>query len=202
MTTGVSIRMATENDAFAIRAIYAPFCESSAVSFEEGAPSADEMAERIRKITSRLPWLVLDDEGRVAGYAYASAHRDRAAYRWSVDSSVYVSPAFPRRGPARALYTALFQLLREQGYFKVHAGITLPNPASVGVHEAMGFQYVGVYPAVGFKEGSWHDVAWYQLALRPASLHPLEPQAISSVFTSPQWRDAVSAGLKCYRRGS
>jgi phosphinothricin acetyltransferase len=202
MTTGISIRMATERDAAAVRAIYTPFCESSAVSFEERAPTTDEIAERIRKITAQLPWLVLADEGRVAGYAYASVHRERAAYRWSVDSSVYVSPAFLRSGVGRALYTALFQLLREQGYYKVHAGITWPNAASVGIHEAMGFQFVGVYRAVGFKQGAWHDVAWYQLTLQPQPLDPADPRPISSVLASPQWRDAVSNGLERYRKRS
>jgi phosphinothricin acetyltransferase len=111
------------------------------------APAPEEIARRIQNITQQWPWLVLEDDEVVAGYAYASRHRERAAYGWAVDTAVYVSHRFQRHGVGRALYTTLFSLLRKQGFFKACAGITLPNTASIGLHEAMGFKLVGVYPA-------------------------------------------------------
>src|SRR5262249_41596064 len=134
-----AIRLATSDDAAQVAAIYAPFCTDTAISFETVAPSAEEMAQRIRNIIERFPWLVLDDDGRIAGYVYASPHRERAAYRWSVDVTAYVAGEFRRSGVGRALYTALFQILAAQGYIKAYAGVTLPNPGSVGLHEAVGF---------------------------------------------------------------
>jgi phosphinothricin acetyltransferase len=176
-----TIRLASERDAVAVAAIYAPFCDSRAVSFEITAPSRDEMANRIRTTTAQFPWLVLEDGGTVAGYAYASRHRDRAAYQWAVDAAVYVGDGYRGRGVGRALYTSLFELLTLQGYFKVCAGITLPNPASVGLHEAVGFKLVGVYRGIGYKLGAWHDVAWYELVLQPERENPTPPKPISGV---------------------
>jgi phosphinothricin acetyltransferase len=170
-----TIRLAIEDDAAAIRDIYAPHCEQTIVSFEEAAPSTSEMASRVRRISERFPWLVLDEDDVVAGYAYASPHHERAAYRWSVDAAVYVNPAFHRRGVGRALYTTLFELLRQQGYFKVYAGISLPNPASTGLHESVGFRLVGIYKGVGYKFGAWHDVAHYQMPLLPERHNPGPP---------------------------
>src|SRR4051812_25285781 len=122
-----TIRLATAADAAAVAAIYAPFCESTPISFEATAPTPEEMARRILKVMERLPWLVLDEDGTVAGYAYAGPHRERAAYRWAVDVTVYVAPDRRRRGVGRALYAVLFGLLRALGYYKAFAGVTLPN---------------------------------------------------------------------------
>ena len=132
------IRLATSYDADSIAAVYAPFCENTPISFETVAPTTEEMAKRIRKITEGYPWLVLEEGGEITGYVYASPHRERAAYQWSVDVTAYVQPQSHRRGVGRTLYSILFQLLRLQGYYKAYAGITLPNPASVGLHQAMG----------------------------------------------------------------
>jgi phosphinothricin acetyltransferase len=197
-----TIRLAEDADAAAVAAIYTPFCETSAISFEDRAPSAAEMAKRIRTLAERLPWLVLDADGVVAGYAYASPHRDRAAYGWAVDTSVYVASRYRRCGVGRALYTTLFEVLRRQGYYKAYAGITLPNPASVGLHEAMGFQPVGVYRGVGYKLGTWHDVAWYGLSLQAERPNPAHPVLLARVQHSPEWRDAVARGLRHYRPGA
>jgi phosphinothricin acetyltransferase len=193
------IRLAREQDAAAIAAIYAPFCESTIVSFETTAPAADEMARRIRSVTERWPWLVLEETGQIAGYAYASRHRDRAAYDWSVDAAVYIDPRYHRRGVGRALYTTLFRILQLQGYFKAYAGVALPNPASVGLHEAVGFDLVGVYRGVGYKYGSWHDVQWYQMALAPEQPNPAPPRHIAEVLGTTQWDEAVQLGLAHYR---
>jgi L-amino acid N-acyltransferase YncA len=178
---GSTIRLATERDAAAVAAIYAPFCDSTAVSFESVAPSPEEMANRIRATTAQWPWLVLEIDGVVAGYAYASRHRDRAAYAWAVDTAVYVGDGHRGHGVGRALYTALVDFLRAQGYFKACAGITLPNPASVALHEAIGFKPVGVYRGIGYKLGAWHDVAWYELALQPERADPAPPKRRAEV---------------------
>ncbi|HEV3216346.1 MAG TPA: arsinothricin resistance N-acetyltransferase ArsN1 family B [Vicinamibacterales bacterium] len=179
-----NIRLATENDAGAVAAIYAPFCGVSVVSFEVAAPSDSDMAGRIRAVSEKWPWLVLDDDGAIAGYAYASRHRDRAAYQWTVDTAVYVGEGYRGRGVGRSLYTALFELLRSQGYFKACAGIALPNPASVALHEAVGFTLVGVYRGIGYKLGAWRDVAWYELALQPERENPPPPTPISGLKAS------------------
>jgi phosphinothricin acetyltransferase len=170
------IRAATEDDAAAVAAIYGPYCDATAVSFETIAPDVNEIAARIKAVTARYPWLVFDNGESVAGYAYASRHRDRAAYQWSVDVAVYVARPHHRKGIARALYSELFDRLVRQGYFKAYGGITLPNPGSVGLHESMGFTLVGVYRGVGYKLGQWRDVAWYQKVLQPERPDPPEPR--------------------------
>ena len=168
------VRDARPEDADVLAAIYRPYVEGSAVSFEDVAPAAADMAARMQA-QPRLPWLVAQDEAAgVVGYAYATRHRDRAAYRWAVDCSVYLRPDVRRRGTGRLLYASLLPLLQDLGYRRVHAGIALPNPGSVGLHEAMGFSLVGIYPRVGYKLGSWHDVGWWQLSLGPDDL-PVEP---------------------------
>ncbi len=197
-----TIRLADQDDAAAVAGIYGPSCESTAVSFEYAPPSAEEMASRMRAVTAQFPWLVLDDDGVVAGYAYATRHRERAAYGWSVDTAVYVSPSHRRRGVGRALYATLFELLRLQGYLKAYAGVTLPNSASTGLHEAVGFTLVGVYQGVGYKHGVWHDVAWYHIALQPERLNPEPPVPVSALAESPSWAEAAAQGLKHYRPSS
>lgn len=193
------LRMANEQDASAIRAIYAPFCDSSVTSFEAIAPSLEEMQARIRKITTQYPWLVCERGGVVLGYAYAGAHRERAAYRWSVDVAVYIAGGHHRTGMGRALYTALFRLLVLQGYFKAYAGVTLPNPGSVGLHEAMGFTPVGVYRGVGYKFGAWHDVGWWQLPLQDERAEPPEPRTVRVLEASDDWQKALDAGANLLR---
>ena len=196
-----AIRLARESDAAAIAAIYAPHCEASVVSFETSAPSAEEMARRIHNITQQWPWLVLDDDGTVAGYAYAGRHRERAAYGWAVDTAVYIHDKYVRCGVGRALYATLFDVLRQQGYFKACAGITLPNAASVGLHETFGFKLVGVYRGIGFKFGRWRDVAWYEADVQPEMPDPPAPKPLNAVLDSPGWKEAVSRGLMQWRYG-
>jgi phosphinothricin acetyltransferase len=139
------------------------------------------MSQRIERIMAQHPWLIAEIDGQVAGYVYASQHRERAAYRWMVDVAVYISPAYRRRNLGKALYTALFEVLRAQGYFKAFAGITLPNAASVRLHESVGFRPIAVYEGVGFKLGQWLDVGWWQLDLQPEIDNPLEPRPLAEV---------------------
>jgi len=155
-----TIRLATAEDAEAIAGIYAPYVTGRPTSFETEAPSAEEMRRRIVQTLPVLPWLVWVEASVVGGYAYARRHRERAAYQWSVEVSVYLDEAFHRRGIGRALYSVLLRILEAQGFVHAYAGIALPNAASQGLHESMGFERVAVYPKAGFKLGAWHDVGW------------------------------------------
>ena len=175
----LQIRPARADDAAALAEIYAPSVLQRPTSFETVAPDAAEMAARVARTTAMWPWLAADDGGEVLGYCYAGPFAERAAYRWSVTATVYVRDGRHRRGIGRALYGELLPLLRRQGAVMAFAGITLPNEGSVGLHRAMGFEPVGVYPRAGFKLGRWWDVAWCGLALRepgvdeaPAELVP------------------------------
>ncbi len=170
-----SIRTATPADAAAIAEIYAPAVTDGFISFEESPPDAAEMAGRMTAGLPVYPWLVFEEEGRVLGYAYAGRHQARAAYRWSVDVTVYIRNGFHRRGIGRALYERLFAILKRQGFRMAYGGVALPNPGSVGLHEAMGFKPVGVYRDVGWKQGGWRDVGWWALDLGPLAELPPEP---------------------------
>lgn len=171
------IRFATPADAEAVRAVYAPYVESTAVSFEVEAPSVEEMGARISDRHADYPWLVVEDGvGELVGYAYASRFAPRAAYAWSVETSVYLTEAARRRGIGRALYTALFEILSAQGYRTAFAGASLPNPASQGFHEAMGFTRSGVFQAAGWKLGAWRDVGWWQRPLGDGDAAPSPPR--------------------------
>ena len=163
-----------QRDAAACAAIYAPYVEDGPTSFEERPPDAAELADRIE---GSHTWLVAEEEDEVVGFAYACPHRSRPAYRWSVDVSVYVAAGHQGEGHGRRLYEALFADLRERGFRVACAGITLPNEASVALHERLGFEPVGVYRGIGWKAGAWRDVGWWQLELSPgAEDPPAEPR--------------------------
>jgi phosphinothricin acetyltransferase len=161
------IRLAIAADGAAARAIYGPVIETTAISFELVVPSEEEMAARITSRQPAYPWLVAEGENGegVIGYAYAGQFKDRAAYDWSVETSVYLAESARGRGVGRALYAALLSVLEAQGYRQAMGGIALPNEASVRLHEGAGFTLVGVYRAVGWKLGTWHDVGWWQRPL-------------------------------------
>ena len=163
-------------------------------------PDAVEFGRRIADTTVKYPWLVCERGGEVVGYVYASAHLARAAYQWSANVTVYIDSRQRRSGLGRALYTSLFALLKLQGFYNAYGGITLPNAGSVGLHEAMGFQRIGVYREVGYKFGAWHDVGWWGLKLQPkpdTSLHP--PLEAAVVQADPAWHTALEAGLPLLR---
>ena len=190
------IRLVTEQDAAAIHAIYAPVVRDTPISFEWEPPPVEEMRQRIVRTLAALPWLVYEHNGGLLGYVYAGKHRERTAYQWSVDVSVYIDAAARRMGVGRALYTSLFAALTLQGFYNVYAGATLPNPASVALHEGIGFKRVGVYHAVGYKFGAWHDVVWWERALqtKPATSPPL-PLSLEQVIPTPAWQAALAVGL-------
>lgn len=189
------IRVATPQDAAAILNIYAPIVHETAISFELDVPTVTQMQHRIEETLLKWPWLVCDRQEKVLGYVYATQHRARAAYQWSVDVSVYIQAGMRRTGIGRALYTSLFELLALQQFKNCYAGITLPNPGSVGLHEALGFEPVGVYRHVGYKLATWHDVGWWQRTLPTERSNPSIPIAFPALMTyGEQWQVALQAG--------
>lgn len=194
-----SIRLAGAADAAAMATIYTPFVLRSAISFESEPPTTDEFAARLSASSASSPWLVCTIQENVVGFAYAGAHRSRAAYQWSVETSVYVHSTHHRRGVGRALYTSLLNVLRVQGFFRAHAGITLPNPASVHFHEGVGFSPIGTYEKVGFKQGQWHDVGWWALQLQPQAAQPDPPLAVAAALDSHTGVLALASGITLLR---
>jgi L-amino acid N-acyltransferase YncA len=180
----VHIRLATAADAGGVRAVYAPVVEDTVISFELVVPSVGEMAARITQRWPAYPWLVAEDERGIVGYAYAGRFSGRPAYDWSVEVSAYIAEALRSRRVGRALYTALLAILVAQGRRQAMAGVTLPNAASVGLHESMGFRPVGVYRAVGWKLGAWHDVGWWQRPLVDSDDPPSPPVPVDELPAS------------------
>jgi phosphinothricin acetyltransferase len=169
MEAGRFVRPASSEDARACVAIYRPFVENTAITFETEVPEAGEMAARIATARKSHEWLVLEQDNEVIGYAYAHAFNHRAAYQWSAETSIYIAADHHRAGNGRKLYKQLLRRLTERGYRRAFAGITQPNDASNGFHRSVGFQQAGLYRRVGWKNGSWHDVAWMQLDLLGAT---------------------------------
>lgn len=191
----VLIRLAVPGDGAALSDIYRPAVTDGSTSFELDAPDANEMARRVARVMERTPWLILEQAGKVLGYAYATPHRDRAAYQWSVEVSAYVHADAQRKGVARMLYTSLFAVLVAQGFRNAYAGITLPNPASEGFHRALGFTPVGVYRGVGYKRGAWHDVVWLERLLAPRVLAPPPPVWLPQARETRVFLKAMEAGV-------
>ena len=187
------IRIATPKDAAQCANIYASHVRDSAVSFEVDVPTAEEFQARIARTLERLPWLVCAEGDAVLGYAYAAPHQERAAFQWSVNVSVYVLDGHGREGIGRALYTSLFACLRAMGYYNAYAAIALPNQASVGLHEAMGFRHIGTFADVGHKLGEWHALGWWGLSLQPPS-PPSAPVPLAKAVGTAAWFDAVATG--------
>jgi phosphinothricin acetyltransferase len=175
------VRPASEQDAPAVAAIYAPFVTDTAITFETEPPGPAQIAERIRAGGDLYPWYVAEAGGKVVGYAYATRFRDRSAYRFAVETTVYLDPAAQRQGIGRRLYEQLFETLTAQGFTQAIAAITLPNDASVRLHEAVGFEPAGVYRQVGYKLGRWLDVGLWQRSIARAANPPAEPKPIAAV---------------------
>ena len=166
------IRSATEKDSLGIIEIYAPFILDTTTTFEVDIPTTEEMTERVLKYQEKGPWLVSEHGSRITGYAYASEHRSRAAYQWSIELSVYIHPDHRGKGLATRLYHCALEILYQQGYSNVYAGITQPNEPSDAFHKAMGFELIGNYKNIGYKHGQWCDVKWYQFSLNKFNQRP------------------------------
>lgn len=185
------LRLASPDDAAAVREIYAPYVRETSITFEERLPDVDTIERRIRSKLPAYPWFVCKLDGELAGYAYAGPLREREAYRWVVETSVYVRRSAEGRGVGRALYTALLDCLETQGYCDAYAVITVPNPRSLDFHERMGFEHVARFPAQGFKHGAWHDVEWWRRSLAERSDSPGEPTSIEDVKRRNGWGAAI-----------
>ena len=193
------IRLATAMDGADFAEIYRPAVVGSPISFEIEPPDGAEMSRRVTAALARFPWLAFEDDGVAMGYAYAGTHRARPAYQWSAEVSAYVHEHARRRGVARALYTSLFAMLHQLGYCNAYAGITLPNAASVGLHESLGFRAVGVFHDVGYKLGRWHDVGWWERPLGERVAHPDPPRMIGDLLGTAAFDVALADGRHVLR---
>jgi L-amino acid N-acyltransferase YncA len=194
MSGSPAIRLAMPADGARLAQIYSPAVVGSGISFELEPPDGAEMARRVSYVTARTPWLVCEHRGVVAGYAYASPHRDRAAYQWSVEVSAYVGAEHHRAGVARALYTSLLAALAVQGFHNAYAGVALPNDASLAFHLAMGFTPVGTYRQVGYKLGRWRDVSWFERTIGPHVVDPSPPRFLPEVRDDAAFAAALCVG--------
>lgn len=186
------IRLAEERDSQGILEIYAPFVKNTAISFEYEIPSSLEFKNRINSTLKNLPWLVYEIGNQIVGYAYASEHRKRSAYQWSVDLSIYVKPEFHRKGIAKALYGCLIDLLKAQGFYNAFAAITIPNIKSEGFHEALGFMPIGVYHNVGYKLERWHSTKWFELTIREHASSPKPARSIKEIIASSEFNNILN----------
>ena len=192
--SGIHIRWATPKDAAAILAVYAPYVRETPITFETEVPSLEDFRERIRGILETYPYLVAEEDGEVRGYAYAHRCGERAAYDWDAEFSIYLDEACRGRGWGKALSAAELQLLAMQGVRNVFSLIALPNEASIGLHESLGFRHMGTQRRAGYKLGAWHDVEWMQKEIgdfegRPAPLVPareLDPQTVAAVLAAAE----------------
>jgi phosphinothricin acetyltransferase len=175
------IRLAQPKDAEGILAIYAPYITNTSFTFEAETPSVKDLSARITSYLIQWPWLVYELNGKVAGYAYGSKYRERTGYQWCVECSVYIHDDFQRKGIAKVLYTALFEILKKQGYRNVYAVINLPNEKSVMLHERCGFKWFANYENVGYKLGKWKTVGWWQLIINEYSDEPAPPLKFSEL---------------------
>ncbi|MGD2045315.1 MAG: GNAT family N-acetyltransferase [Gemmatimonadota bacterium] len=179
----IALRLATAADAPAVRDIYAPSVRDTAISFEYDVPTVEEMGRRMEAVRSAgYPWLVAKTAGQVSGYAYASAFRDRKAYDWTTEVSVYVHADHARRGIGRTIYGTLLRVLELQGFRSAYGVATAPNPASEALHGALGFERVGYFPRVGFKFDVWHDVICWHIGLGSEGGSPGEIRPVAEVL--------------------
>jgi phosphinothricin acetyltransferase len=185
------VRLATPDDGDACALIYAPYVKETAISFEAVPPDGAEMAARIARTIERTPWVVVEVDGVVRAYAYGTRHRERAAYDWTVETTVYVDRGFTRAGLGRIAMSAVLAILRLQGAHLAVAGITAPNPGSIGLHEALGFTRVGVFEAIGWKNEAWHGVDWFALELGPRDEPPVPLVPLPRLAGAPELEAAL-----------
>lgn len=187
-----NIRLAVVEDANGILQIYAPFITQTVVTFECRVPQPEDFRQRIAAGLQKYPWLLCEIDGRIAGYAYAARFHEREAYDWSVTTSVYVDPRCHRQRIGRALYTALFDLLKMQGFYNVYSLVITPNPQSEGLHESFGFKTRAIFEKTGFKGGQWLDVKWYELYLREHNSPPQPFKAIGEIAASEEFSQILA----------
>ncbi len=188
------LRLATPADSKAILEIYAPYILNTSFTFETEVPTVEEFCDRIKTYLINWPWLVCEIDGKIAGYAYATKYRERTAYQWSVESSVYIHDSFQKAGIGKALYTSLFEILKKQGFNNVYAVINLPNEKSVSFHESCGFTYFATYEKVGYKAGKWKNVGWWRLILNDFGDEPAVPLKFTEMgkeFLSDLFKEVI-----------
>lgn len=178
------IRLATKQDAAGMLEIYSVFISESGITQETEIPSLADFQQRILVTLKERPWLVCETDGRIAGYAYAGRHRERKGYQWCTEPSIYLHKKFYGYQVATALYTALFDILKLQGYVNAYAVITLPNERSVAFHEKFGFSYLTTFKKIGYKLGQWHDVGWWEKTIYPHEAVQKEPVSITAIDPS------------------
>jgi phosphinothricin acetyltransferase len=191
MSINRKIRLATEADVASILEIYRPFIAETVITFEYEVPTLTEFSKRMANIQKKYPWIVCEVNGAVVGYAYASQFNERAAYDWSIDFSIYIKSHYHRQKIGKALYFALFELLKLQGYCNAYAGIAMPNIKSESFHQSFGFKPIGVYHNVGYKFGDWRDVKWFELRIQDYSKSPLRPQIIDEINNTFEFKTII-----------
>lgn len=192
MHNNYNIRLITPADAEAALAVYAPYVLHTANTFEYEIPSVDDFRTKIEKITAQYPWLVCECDGEIVGYAYGSTHRERAAYQWSPESTVYISDKHHRKGIARILYNTLFALLQQQGYINVFASVLVTNVNSVEFHRAYGFEEIGLFKNIGYKLGEWHTNLWFQYTLQEHIIDPPVPIPITKLLNDEELKITIN----------
>lgn len=192
MHNNYNIRLITPADAEAALAVYAPYVLHTANTFEYEIPSVDDFRTKIEKITAQYPWLVCEYDGEIVGYAYGSTHRERAAYQWSPESTVYISDKHHRKGIARVLYNTLFALLQQQGYINVFASVLVTNVNSVEFHRAYGFEEIGLFKNIGYKLGEWHTNLWFQYTLQEHVIDPSVPIPITKLLNDEELKIIIN----------
>lgn len=192
MKTGYHIRIVNINDAKQIAEVYKPYVLNTANTFEYDVPDVEEIGNRIAKISKQYPYLVCEYDGQIVGYAYGSTHRERTAYQWSLETTVYFSEQHHRKGIAKALYTTLFDILRLQGYYSIYVSVLLSNNKSVAFHRAMGFEDIGVFKNIGYKLGEWHANLWMQYFLQEHITEPPVPIAIGEIVKTEEYKKIMT----------
>jgi phosphinothricin acetyltransferase len=191
MPSTCKIRLITPNQAQAALDIYAYYVNNTSITFETVVPSLEQFSKRIEDVTKNYPWLVCMQDGKMVAYAFAKMHRPTGAYLWSPEVTIYVANDFQGKGIGRKLYEALFAVLKLQGFYTVFAGVVMPNLKSIGLHQALGFEEIGLFKNIGFKLGSWHSAQWFQKSLGQTELIPKQPKSILEISGSAELKEIL-----------
>ncbi|OYU96208.1 MAG: N-acetyltransferase [Bacteroidetes bacterium B1(2017)] len=192
MTSSLEIKLITEPDIEEVLAIYTQYVLHTSITFEHTVPSFEEYAQRVNTNTQKYPWLIAKQGTNIVGFAYCSTHRYREAYQWSPESTIYMAPNFQGKGIGKLLYSTLFELLKMQGFVNVFAGVVIPNPKSIALHKSCGFEEIGIFKKIGYKQGTWHDTFWFQLALAEHTQNPIEPVSLNKIYQTEEFINILS----------